>query len=131
MTRVFVIYVPEDYLFFDRLAEHARSAKLPVEFDRMQVKQAWVPGWKGHCRTRIYRCDGAIVLIGKQTNQGDAAWELECAQAFDIPMLGVHIDKPNSGSLPEELRDSAVIEWNWPQIARFIQSLNKGASANA
>jgi hypothetical protein len=131
MTRVFVIHAPEDYLFFDQIATQARNAKLPVEFDRMQVKQPWVPGWKGQCRTRIYKCGGAVVLISKHTNQGGVGWELECAQAFDIPMLGVHIDKPNSGAVPEELRDAAVIDWNWPAIARFIQSLTKGSSAYA
>ena len=35
------------------------------------------------------------------------------------------------GSVPEELRDSKVVEWNWPDIARFIQSLNKGTQAFA
>ena len=130
MTRIFVIYVPEDYLAFDRLAAQARAAKLSVEFDRMQVKQAWVPGWKPQCRTRIYKCDAAIVLLGKHTNQGDAAWELECAQSFDMPMLGVHIDKATSGAIPNELQGSDIIEWNWALIAKFIQA-PQGSSAHA
>ena|SRR5579884_1737529 len=131
MARVFVIYVPEDYLAYDRITSQARAAKTAVEFDHMQVKQAWVPGWKGQCRLRIYNCDGAIVLIGKQTTQGDAAWELQCAEEFGIPMLGVHIDKQKPGPVPKELRDSTVIEWDWPKIARFIQSLGKGSIAHA
>jgi len=122
MTRVFVIHVPEDYAAFDRLTAQARTAKLAVEFDRMQVKQAWVPGWKAQCRNRIYKCDGAIVLIGKKTNQGDAAWELECASSFNMPMLGVYLDKPNPAAVPQELRDAQITEWNWPAIMRFLQT---------
>ena len=131
MIKVFVIHAPEDHQFFDKIKDQAHAAKLAVEFDRMQVKQPWVPGWKGQCRTRIYNCGGAIVMLSKSTNAGGIGWELECAQAFDLPMLGVHTDKSKGGSVPEELRDSKVVEWNWPDIARFIQSLNKGTQAFA
>ncbi len=129
MNRVFVIHAPEDSAFFDRIASQAKGAKLAVEFDRMQVKQPWVPAWKGQCRTRIYACGGAIVLISKHTSQGGVGWELECAQAFDMPMLGVHIETPKSAAIPEALRASPVIEWSWTEIARFIQSLTAGSSA--
>lgn len=131
MIRVFVIHVPEDYLFFDRLSEQCRVGKLSVEFDRMQAKQPWVPAWKSQAWNRIYKSDGAIVLLSKHTNQGGLKWELECAQKFDTPMLGVHLDAAKSGSVPEELRDSTVIEWNWPEIARFIKSLDKSTTASA
>ncbi len=131
MTRVFVICVPEDSRLFERLAEQARTAKLQVEFDRMQVKEPWIPAWKGQARTRIFRCNGAIVLLSKNTNKGGLAWELECARAVDLPMLGVHADKLEKGSVPAELVDSSVVEWNWPDIARFIQGLGKTSAAPA
>ena len=131
MARIFIIHATEDNLSFDKLTGQARTAKLKAEFDHMQAKQAWVPGWKGQCRTRIYNCDGAIVLISKHTSQGSVGWELECAQAFAFPMLGVYVDKPERGFVPEQLRDLNLIEWNWPEIARFIQSLTKGQSAFA
>jgi hypothetical protein len=129
VTRVFVIHVPEDYQFFDRLSEQARTAKLTVEFDRMQAKQPWVPAWKQQAWNRIYKCAGAIVLLSKNTNQGGLKWELECAQKFDLPLLGVHLDKARSGNVPEEIAASSVIDWNWPEIARFIRSLDQAASA--
>lgn len=131
MIRVFVIHVPEDYLFFDRLSEQCRVGKLSVEFDRMQAKQPWVPAWKSQAWNRIYKSDGAIVLLSKHTNQGGLKWELECAQKFDTPMLGVQLDAAKSGNVPDELRDSTVIEWNWPEIARFIKSLDKSTTASA
>jgi hypothetical protein len=131
VTRVFVICAPKDEVFFVRLTDQARSAKLPVEFDHTLLKQSWVPHWKAQCRTRIYPCGGAIVLISKNTREGGIGWELECARAFEIPMLGVHVDQHERGSVPKELLGWGVIEWNWPEIARFIQSLTKGSSASA
>ena len=129
MTRVFVICVPEDHRFFERLAEQARTAKLQVEFDRMQTKEQWVPAWKAQARTRIFRCGGAIVLLSKNTNKGGLAWEVECATSVDMPVLGVQTDKVEKGSVPPELLDRSVIEWNWPDIQRFIQGLGKAARA--
>jgi hypothetical protein len=131
MAVVFVIHAPEDSPFFERLTSQARAAKLPVEFDHMQLKLASVPNWKEQCRARIYRCTGAIVLLSKHTKEGGVDWELQCAQAFNTAMLGVHTSGPDGSCVPGELGDSAVIEWNWPQIARFIQSLTKGSSAYA
>ena len=93
MTRVYVIHADEDYLSFDRLAAQARSAKLPVDFDHMPAKQTWVPHWKGNCRNRIYRCGGAIVFLSKHTAQGGVGWELECAQACALPMLGLCVEE--------------------------------------
>jgi hypothetical protein len=126
VTRVFVICVPEDSRLYERLAEQARTAKLAVEFDRMQVKEPWIPAWKGQARTRIFKCNGVIVLISKNTNKGGLAWELECARAVDLPTLGVHADKLDKGAVPQELQDWPVVDWNWPDIARFIHSLAKG-----
>ena len=131
MTRIYVIYAPEDYLFYDRLTAQARNAKVSAEFDRAQLKQPWVAGWKGNCRNRIYQSNGAIVLISKHINQGGIEWELECAQTFDLPMLGVYLDAAKSGTVPKELKTGKVIEWNWVEIARFIQSLKTGSSAFA
>ena len=118
-------------MFFDRLVEQARTAKLAVEFDRMQAKQPWVPAWKTQCWNRIYKCDGVIALLSKNTNQGGLKWELECGHKFQAPMLGVQLDKAKSGNVPEELAGSTVIEWNWPEIARFIRSLDQTTSASA
>ena len=130
VTRVFVICAPKDEAFFLRMIDQAKSSKVAVEFDHMQVKQPWVPHWKAQCRTRIYPCEGAIVLIGKNTSDGALGWELECARTFDIPLLGVHLDARERGVVPKELADRTVIEWNWLEIAKFIRGLG-GSSASA
>ncbi len=129
-TRVFVICAAKDEAYFLRLIDQAKSGKVFVEFDHMQIKQPWVPHWKAQCRTRIYPCEGAIVLIGKNTSDGALGWELECARTFDIPLLGVHLDARERGVVPKELADHTVIEWNWLEIAKFIRELG-GSSASA
>lgn len=118
-------------MYFERLSEQARTAKLAVDFDRTPVKQPWVPVWKSQCYTRVYRCSGVVVLLSKNTNTGTIGWELECARKFELPMLGVQVDRNKTGLVPQELVSSAVIEWSWPEIARFIQSLATGSSATA
>jgi len=129
-TRIFVILAPEDYLFFDRLKEQARTTRVDVEFDRMQVKQPWVPMWKGQSRTRIFGCAGALVLISKKTKDtGGISWELECAQKAEVPVLAVRIDKSDGNAVPVELKGKPVIEWNWAEIARFIQTSASAANA--
>lgn len=131
MTRVYIIHVPEDNAFYDRLVDQARTAKLGVEFDRTQAKQPWVPAWKQQCWNKIYKCDGVIALLSKNTNQGGLKWELECGQKFQAPMLGVQLEKARAATIPEELAQSDVIDWNWPDIARFIRSLDQSSSASA
>ena len=83
----------------------ARSAKLSVDFDHMPTKQPWVPLWKGSCHNRIYRCGGAIVFLSKHTAEGGVGWELECAQACALPMLGVWVEGSKTSTVPEELSD--------------------------
>ena len=117
-----------DYPFYERLTAQARGDRLPVEFDHIQVKQPWVRAWKAECRTRIYNCDGAIVLVSRNTIDGDIGWELECTGDFSIPVLGVNVDKDQRGSVSKEPPGWVVIKWDWPGIARFIQSI-KGPSA--
>jgi hypothetical protein len=123
-VRAFLVYAEEDYRFKDLLITQARSAKLAVEFTDMPNKQPWVPRWKTTCRTRVFECDGAIVFISAKTRQGTGVqFELECVGELRIPVLGVYVDKSGKSATPEELRDSQLIEWNWPQIAGFLQSL--------
>jgi hypothetical protein len=128
VTKVFVIYASKDYPFFERLKAEARKANLPVEFDHIQAKQPWFPAWKAQCRSRIYQCDAAIVLVSRNSIDGDIGWELECAGDFAMPILGVNVDKDQRGSVSKAPPGWVVIEWDWPGIARFVNSI-KGTSA--
>ncbi len=128
IIRVFLLYAEEDYKFRDLLINQARSSRLSAEFTDMPTKQPWVERWKGTCRTRVFECDGAIILLSKRTRQGSGVkWELECVANAGIPLLGVYAEKCDDSALPDELPDVRLIEWNWPEIASFIESLQKPA----
>jgi hypothetical protein len=119
-----LVYAEEDYRFKDMLVNQARTARLPVEFADMPNKQPWVPRWKTTCRTRMFECDGAIVFISAKIKSPGVRYELECLGEIQIPVLGVYVDKGEKSTTPDELQDSRLIEWNWPQIASFLQSLS-------
>jgi hypothetical protein len=127
--RTFLVYAEEDYKFRDLLVNQAQKAKLAVEFTDMPNKQPWVPKWKTTCRTRAFECDGAIVFISAKTKQGEGVkFELECVGETQIPVLGVYVNAGERPAVPEELRDSRLIEWNWPEIASFLQSLSTNSA---
>lgn len=125
-----MVYAEEDYRFRDKLVKQAEAAKLPVDFSDMPNKQPWVPRWKTTARTRAFECDAAIVFISPKTKQGAGVkFELECVNETQVPVLGVYVEKcETTAAVPEEIRDSRVIEWNWPEIAGFLQSSGKTAA---
>ncbi len=124
--RVFLVYTEGDYKFRDLLIAQARSSRLAVEFADMPTKQPGVERWKAAVRTRTFECDGSIVLVSKKLKQDTGVkWELECVSNTGHPMLGVYTEKCDEHSVPDELNDSTVIEWHWPEIAGFIESLGK------
>ena len=128
MTRIFLTYAEGDDAFRDKLISQARISKLPVEFFHMTTKMPWVPNWKGACRARVFQCDGAIVLVTKKTPEGNGIKsELEFVCEAQLPVLGVSLDQAQ-GSMPEQVRDSPLIGWNWAEIARFIQSLSESVA---
>jgi hypothetical protein len=121
MTRVFVAYAEGDDALRERLIGQARNSKLTVEFLHMPTKQPWVPLWKGTCRTRVFQSDCAVVLVSKKT-QGDAIkTELDFIREAQIPVLAVSAAE-FTGTVPEQVRDARVVEWNWNDIGRFLQT---------
>ncbi len=122
--RIFVSFAIEDERSRDFLIGQARNERCPFEFVDMSVKQPWDEKWKTNCRIKIKGCDGVIALISQKTSNADGArWEMKCADEEGIPMLGVHIYKNDKGAVPPELNGYKVIEWNWGDIANFINGL--------
>ena len=122
--RVFISFAAEDSTYRHLLKGQARNERSPFDFIDMSVKEPWDEKWKTNCRTKIKSCDGVIALLSKKTYNADGArWEMNCANEEKIPIIGVHIDKDDKGAIPPELMDKKVIEWTWPGIASFINSL--------
>lgn len=122
--RIFISFAVEDAYARDFLVQQARDNKSPFEFIDMSIKQPFDEKWKTQCRERIKGCDGVIALISKRTRNADGAkWEMGCASEEDIPMVGVHIHRDDKGQVPAELDKYPIIEWDWKDIAKFINLL--------
>ncbi len=123
--RIFISFaVPEDTRFRDFLVGQSKLGQSPFEFIDMSVKEPWAEAWRTNCRTKIKGCDGMIALLSKATdNSAGARWEMNCANQEGIPLLGMHVQGDNKGVVPAELRNKKVIEWSWPGLAAFIDTL--------
>lgn len=124
-NRVFISFaVPEDTWARDFLVGQAKNDRSPFNFVDMSVKEPWDEEWKKNCRTKIRGCDGVIAMISKSTAAATGAkWEMWCANDEGIPLLGVHIHSDSKGAIPSELEGKKVIEWTWPGIKTFLDSL--------
>jgi hypothetical protein len=123
-NRIFISFAIEDERSRDFLVGQARLDDSPFEFVDMSVKEPWSDSWKSRCRSKIKGCDGVIALLSTDTMQAEGArWEMRCAVEEGIPIIGVHIYKDDKGVVPPELKGKKIIEWTWPGIAAFIDSL--------
>lgn len=122
--RIFISFAIEDAKFRDMLRGQARNEKSPFDFIDMSVKKPWDSEWKTKCRAKIKGCDGVIALLSKNTMSASGArWEMNCAIEEGKPIIGVHIHKDDKGPIPPELKGKRVIEWTWPGIKSFLDSL--------
>ena len=122
--RVFISFAIEDKWARSYLVGQARNDNSPFEFIDMSVKEPWDSSWKTRCRQKIKGCDGVIALISKKTwNASGARWEMQCAIDENIPIIGVHIKSDDKGAIPPELKGKKTIDWTWPGIKNFINSL--------
>lgn len=123
--RIFISFAIEDKWARDYLVGQAKNEKSPFEFVDMSVKQPWDSAWKTKCRTKIKGCNGVITIVSKNTKKADGQlWEIKCAKEEKIPQKGIYAkadDKP--ATLPAELSGISVVNWTWPNIKKFIDSL--------
>ena len=122
--RIFTSFAIEDERMRDLFVGQARKENVPYELVDMSVKQPWSDSWKTRCRTRIKGCNGVIVLITKNLKQADGAiWEINCAKAEGIPLIGVYIGETGVNDAPVELNGIKKINWTWPGVASFVNNL--------
>jgi hypothetical protein len=124
-NRIFISFAVEDVASRNLLVGQAKNEKSPFEFVDMSVKEPWDEKWKTNCRTKIKGCDGMIALVSKNTaNATGARWEVACAKEEKVPVRGVYTDASNKpASVPAEFAGVKVVEWTWPNIKSFIDSL--------
>ena len=124
-NRIFISFAIEDKTHRDFLVGQARNERSPFEFVDMSVKEPWDDNWKTRCRSRIRGCDGVIALVSRNTAKGEGAlWEVKCTKEEKVPVRGIYCTADNRPLfLPEEFNGVRVVDWTWPNIASFINSL--------
>ena len=123
-TRIFISFAVEDKFYRDALRQQARDNRSPFDFVDLGLEKPFTNKWKTQCRKVIQGVDGVIALISKNTTKADGArWEIKCAVEEGIPVMGMHIHKDAKGPVPSELKGQKVVEWSWPALAKFVDSL--------
>jgi hypothetical protein len=89
----------------------------------MSVKEPYDKDWKERVKTRIRRSNGIIVLVSKNSlSSSGEKWEIQCAKEQGMTILGIWAYKDDRTYLPD-LAGYKTVEWTWPAIADFIDSL--------
>lgn len=121
--RVFVSFAIEDEKYRNLLKGQALNTASPFEYTDFSVKEPWSNAWKTQCRERIRGCHGLIALLSRNSLSADGQrWEISCADAENVPILGIYIDT-NQQIAPSEMDGKRKITWSWDGIASFIDSL--------
>lgn len=120
---VFIAFAIEDERQRDFLKGQSLNTASPFEFIDMSVKEPYATEWKERVRTRIRRSDGVIALVSRNTlNSSGEKWEISCAKEEGKKMIGLWAYSDDK-TKPADLNGYRIIEWTWPGIARFIDSL--------
>lgn len=121
--RVFIAFASEDEYARDFLVGQAKNEKSPFDFTDMSVKEPYDSGWREKVLTKIRGCDAVITILSK--NSLDASgqlYEIQCAIDEEIPMLGMYAQKTDK-STPDNMKGFVCIEWSWPELKKFIDSI--------
>jgi hypothetical protein len=120
---VFAAFAMEDVRQRDLLKGQSLNSKSPFEYIDLSVKERYETDWKDRVQTRIRRSHGVIALVSKDTlTSTGELWEIQCAKDEGKPLIGLWV-YTNDRTKPDALKGYSIIEWNWDDIADFIDSL--------
>lgn len=122
--RVFISFSSTDMGARDLLVRQSQFEKTPwtledgslhVPFDERT--------WKREVKPMITSCDILLLLIGPRTCKAKGAiWEVECARAAGIPVIGMYI-KPEGGKrgrVPECMANEQIINWKFDELQEVM-----------
>lgn len=117
---VFVAFAIEDERQRDFLKGQTLAPNASYSFIDLSVKEAYETDWKDKVRTRIRRCHGVIVLVSKNSAASTGqAWEIQCAQEEDKPILGIWAYSNDTTTIP----GIKTVKWSDANLIAFIDSL--------
>ncbi len=79
--------------------------------------------WKELVEKTIRESDGAMIMVSEHTATDlGATWEIRCALANSVPIVGVDIRKNSKGSIPRGL-EGKITRYGWEWFAGFIDEV--------
>lgn len=114
--------VDEKVLF----AGQAKHSKTPFNIEDWSSKTSLPQAqWQQIIHDKINRSNMVIVLVGQSMGSASGVdKEIAFADANDVPVFGVYVDRANSSStLPTGLQRNRVIKWEWEAIAKAIDQM--------
>ncbi len=79
--------------------------------------------WKQMVEKTISESDGVMIMVSQHTAMDSgAAWEIECALANNVSVVGVDIRKRSNGDIPKGL-EGKMTRYGWEWFAGFIDEL--------
>lgn len=119
--RAFISFEMEDAWARDFLKQHANDRRNDIQFVDYSVQNPWDSSWKTHCKERIARTKGTIVMIGETTYKSDAViWEIQETIRQGHYMFGVQINRDFTHPIPAGIPASNVIRWDFNQIVAWL-----------
>jgi hypothetical protein len=120
---IFVAFAIEDQRQRDLLKGQSLNTRSPFEYVDMSVKEPYDSAWKERVRTRIRRSDGVIALVSRSSlaSSGEQ-WEVQCAKEEGKKLIGLWA-YTDDRTQPAFLSGTRIIQWSWPGIVAFIDSL--------
>lgn len=105
----------------DSFIQHTRESQSLIEVTTYSIVGRFDERWKTNTKDRIRKNHLVIALIGEETYLSEGIiWEITCVKEYDIPVIGVLIDK--QGNIPKKLSDGPIIEWDdWNRIENFAK----------
>lgn len=109
-------------------AGQIRNSRTPFNIEDWSSKEELPQReWERRIEEKINKCNMTIVLVGRQTYRATGVLkEIRFARENNVPVFGVYVDGAGpSTSLPEGLIRLRTIDWDWDQIADWVDQCMK------
>jgi hypothetical protein len=119
--KAFISFEMEDRWARDFLVQHAKDKRNDIEFVDYSVQDAFDNKWKTQCKERMAGTKGTIVMIGPTTSKSEAVlWEIAETARQGHYLFGIQSNKDKTHPVPEGLKASSVIRWDFDQIVKWL-----------
>ncbi len=117
---IFIAFAIEDVSIRDMIKGQSLNTKSPFEYVDMSVKEAYAEEWKKKVRTRIFRSDGVLVVVSKNSpSSSGQKWEIQSAKEEKKNIRGIWAYKEDRTNLV----GVNTMVWTWNNITNWIDSL--------